>query len=151
MSCRRGFTLVETVVAIVVLSLLCLIGFPKVRSGMARNNVRASRTELVNMLAKARATATITNRKTWLRINGNRAVILARPRLSAGAGDADTLGVVEDIHGRYGTTVTFNDSVGFDPRGLASGWGATTSYTIKVAKSGYTDSVLVDMKGRVVK
>jgi prepilin-type N-terminal cleavage/methylation domain-containing protein len=151
-SCRRGFTLVETLVAVVVLSLLCLIGFPKLRSAMARNNVRASRTQLVNMVAKARASATITNRRTWLRIKGNQAVIMARPRLSAGVGDADTIGVAEDLNSRYGTTITTfnNDSVGFDPRGFGL-WSGNTSYNIKVAKSGYTDSVVVDSKGRVVK
>jgi prepilin-type N-terminal cleavage/methylation domain-containing protein len=148
---RRGFTLVETLVAVVVLSLLCLIGFPKVREGMARNNVRASRTQLVNMLAKARASATVNNRRTWLWISGNQAVIMARPRLSAGAGNADTIGVVENLNSRYGTTVSFNDSIGFDPRGLPTGWGATTKYNIKVSKSGHTDSVMVDMRGRVVK
>jgi hypothetical protein len=119
---------------------------------MARNNVRASRTQLVNMVAKARASATITNRRTWLRIKGNQAVIMARPRLSAGVGDADTIGVAEDLNSRYGTTITTfnNDSVGFDPRGFWL-WSGNTSYNIKVAKSGYTDSVVVDSKGRVVK
>jgi prepilin-type N-terminal cleavage/methylation domain-containing protein len=152
-SCRRGFTLVETLVTVVVLSLLCLIGFPKLRSAMARNNVRASRTQLVNMVAKARASATITNRRTWLRIKGNQAVIMARPRAVFLAGsDADTIGVVEDLNSRYGTTITTfnNDSVGFDPRGFGL-WSGNTSYNIKVAKSGYTDSVVVDSKGRVVK
>jgi prepilin-type N-terminal cleavage/methylation domain-containing protein len=153
-SCRRGFTLVETAVALVVVSLLMLIGFPKVSSAIARNNVRASRTVVVNLLAKARASATIANRKTWLVVGGNRAWILARPRLSVGAGDADTLGIVENLNARYGTTVTMSastlDSIAFDPRGFALGLGAT-SKNITVTKSSYSDVVTVDAKGRVVK
>lgn len=153
MSCRRGFTLVETAVALVVVSLLMLIGFPKVSSAIARNNVRSSRTVVVNLLAKARASATIGNRKTWLKVGGNRAWILARPRLVAVAGsDADTLGVVENLNSRYGTTVTLTsvDSIGFDPRGLGSGWTGTSG-SITVSKGSYSDVIVVDGKGRVVK
>jgi prepilin-type N-terminal cleavage/methylation domain-containing protein len=149
---RRGFTLVEIAVALVTVSLLMLIGFPKVQSAIARNNVRSSRTMVVNMLAKARASATIGNRKTWLKIGGNRAWILARPRRNIGLGDADTLGVVENINSRYGTTVTLTsvDSIGFDPRGLGSGWTGTTG-SITVSKGSYSDVIRVDGKGRVVK
>ena len=153
MSGRRGFTLVETAVALVVVSLLVLIGFPKVSSGLARNNVRASRTAVVNMIAKARASATINNRKTWLKVSGSRAWVLARPRLVAAAGsDADTLGLVENINGQYGTTLTWSsaDSIGFDPRGIGSGWTGSND-SITVTKGSYKDVIVVDGKGRVVK
>jgi prepilin-type N-terminal cleavage/methylation domain-containing protein len=149
---RNGFTLVETAVALVVVSLLVLITFPKVRTAMAANDVRASRTMVVNLLAKARTAATTTNRKTWLMFGGNRAWILVRPRLAAGAGNADTLGIVENLGTRYGTTLTLAsiDSIGFDPRGFASGWTGTTG-TITVAKGGHSNVITIDGKGRVVK
>jgi prepilin-type N-terminal cleavage/methylation domain-containing protein len=149
---RRGFTLIETAVALVVVSLLVLIGFPKVSSGLARNNVRASRTAVVNMIAKARASATINNRKTWLKVSGTGAWVLARPRLNAGAGNADTLGLVENINGQYGTTLTWSsaDSIGFDPRGIGSGWTGSND-SITVTKGSYKDVIVVDGKGRVVK
>jgi prepilin-type N-terminal cleavage/methylation domain-containing protein len=150
---RNGFTLVETAIALVIVGLLVLIGFPKVRSGLDRNNVRSSRTEIVNMLTRARTSATLINRKTWLKIGGNRAWILARPRLTAAAGsDADTLGLVENLSTRYGTTVVTAglDSIGFDPRGVAYGW-SSASGTITVSKHGYSDVITVDAKGRVSK
>jgi prepilin-type N-terminal cleavage/methylation domain-containing protein len=153
---RTGFTLVETAIALVIVGLLVLIAFPKMRTAMAANDVRASRTMVVNMLAKTRTAATIANRRTWLMVGGNRAWILARPRRvpPLAGNNADTLGLVENIGTRYGTTVVLPnsplDSIGFDPRGFASGW-AGSSTTITVSKSGHTNIITVDGKGRVAK
>jgi prepilin-type N-terminal cleavage/methylation domain-containing protein len=151
---RAGFTLVETAVAIVVVSLLVLIGFPKVSGAMAKNDVRAARTTVVNLLAKARAAATETNRLTWLKLSGNQAWILARPRRAPGAGDADTIGIVENLNTRYGTTMVTApaglDSIGYDPRGIASGLNGV-AVTITLSRQGHTDVVTIDGMGRVVK
>jgi type IV fimbrial biogenesis protein FimT len=148
---RGGFTLIEMLVALVVVSLVLLIGLPKFSSAMTSQNLRGSRTVVVNMLAKARAASTETNRLTWLKVSGNKAWILARPRTSAGAGNADTLGVVEDLNKRYGTTVVMSrDSIGFDPRGIASELGGAP-VTLTVSKSSHSEVVTIDALGRVVK
>jgi prepilin-type N-terminal cleavage/methylation domain-containing protein len=148
---RGGFTLIEMLVALVVVSLVLLIGLPKFSSAMTSQNLRGSRTVVVNMLAKARAASTETNRLTWLKVSGNKAWILARPRTSAGAGNADTLGVVEDLNKRYGTTVVMSrDSIGFDPRGIASELGGAP-VTLTVTKSSHSEVVTIDALGRVVK
>ena len=148
---RGGFTLIEMLVALVVVSLVLLIGLPKFTIAMTSQNLRGSRTTVVNMLAKARAASTETNRLTWLKVSGNKAWILARPRTSAGAGNADTLGVVEDLNKRYGTTVAMSrDSIGFDPRGIASELGGG-AVTLTVTKSSHSEVVTIDALGRVVK
>jgi prepilin-type N-terminal cleavage/methylation domain-containing protein len=148
---RGGFTLIETLVSLVVVSLLLLIGLPKFSSAMTSQNLRGSRTVVVNMLAKARAASTESNRLTWLKVSGNKAWILARPRTAAGAGNADTLGVVEDLNKRYGTAVVMSrDSIGFDPRGIASELGGM-AVTLTVSKSSHSEVVTIDALGRVVK
>jgi prepilin-type N-terminal cleavage/methylation domain-containing protein len=147
---RKGFTLIETLLVIVIISILVLISYPKVSSAMVKTNVRSARTTLANMFAKARAAATQTNRKTRLKFSGNRVWIVASPRALPGVGTVDTIGPVENLNTLYGVTVTTPvDSVNFDPRGLAGGFGATS--TLKVAKSGHTDSIVVNGLGRVVK
>ncbi|MFL5515339.1 MAG: Tfp pilus assembly protein FimT/FimU [Gemmatimonadales bacterium] len=149
---RRGFTLIEMLVALVVVSLVLLIGLPKFTSAMTAQNLRGSRTTVVNMLAKARSASTEANRLTWLKVSGNKAWILARPRKVAAAGsNADTLGVVEDLNKRYGTTVAMSrDSIGFDPRGIASELGGG-AVTLTVTKSSHSEVVTIDALGRVVK
>ncbi len=149
---RGGFTLIEMLVALVVVSLVLLIGLPKFTSAMTAQKLRGSRTTVVNLLAKARAASTESNRLTWLKVSGNKAWILARPRTVAAAGsNADTLGVVEDLNKRYGTTVAMSrDSIGFDPRGIASELGGG-AVTLTVTKSSHSEVVTIDALGRVVK
>ena len=69
----------------------------------------------------------------------------------AAGSNADTLGVVEDLNKRYGTTVAMSrDSVGFDPRGIASELGGG-AVTLTVTKSSHSEMVTIDAFGRVVK
>jgi prepilin-type N-terminal cleavage/methylation domain-containing protein len=145
---RGGFTLIETLVALVVVSLL-----PKFTSAMAAQNLRGARTTVINMLVKARAASTTSNRLTWLKVStGGKAWIIARPRLTpAGTSTVDTLGLVEDLNKRYGVTISTSgaDSVGYDPRGIAS--LAVASVVFTVTKSGHSEAITIDKLGRVVK
>jgi prepilin-type N-terminal cleavage/methylation domain-containing protein len=148
---RAGFTLIEILTAMVIVSLLMLIGIPKFNEAIARQNVRGARTTVANMVAKARAAATQGNQRTRLVVNGNRAWIVGSPRRTVGgAGTWDTLGRVENLNTRYGVTltVTNNDSIKFDPRGLS--WNGIVD-TMRMTKSGHTDWVAIDAMGRVTK
>jgi prepilin-type N-terminal cleavage/methylation domain-containing protein len=146
---KLGFTLVETLIVVVLIGAVTLIGYPKVVSGMAKTNLRSSRTTMTNMFATARAVATQRNRKTWINFNGNNVVVTASPRTAAGAGTVDTIGAVQKLDQLYGVSVTAPvGSVAYDPRGFG---GLTTSRTFVVTRSGKRDSVMVDGLGRVTK
>lgn len=147
----NGFTLVETMIVVIILSTVMLIGYPRMRDGIIRTNVRGARTTLINLLAKARTAATQNNRITLLKIEGNNAFVLARPRLVAAAGsNADTLGAVERLGDSYGVTVTAGiDSVRFDPRGMGTGFGTGTTFL--VSRNEHTETITVDGLGRVRK
>lgn len=150
MQSRNGFTLVETLIAVVILSLIMLIGLPKMRSAMAENDVRGARTTLINMVATARAASVQTNRLTWIRFEGNKAYVLARPRQAAGAGNADTLGVVQDLSEHYKVTVDAGvDSIRFDPRGFGSWTGGDVS--IELWRGAHSSTIKIDGLGRVTK
>jgi prepilin-type N-terminal cleavage/methylation domain-containing protein len=146
----RGFTVMEMLLVITILGITMTIGLPRMSAGVTSANVRGARTTLINLLARARIAATQSNRVAVLKIEGNNAVILLRPRLAVGAGTADTLGAVAQLGEAYGVTVTGAiDSVRFDPRGLASGFGTGTSF--QVSRYGTTETIRIDGLGRVTK
>jgi prepilin-type N-terminal cleavage/methylation domain-containing protein len=152
---RKGFTLTETLIAIVVVSLLALIGYPRAVNAIATTNVRAARTTVINMIAKARTVATQTNRRSaQIEFTGNKVVVTATPRLVSLAGSSkDTVAPVRDLNAMYGVTVTstlgVNGVIAFDPRGIGIGLGASSQ--ISLTKSGKTQMFTVDKLGRVIK
>lgn len=148
MKSRNGFSLVETMIAVVLAGLVVLLGFPKVREGLVRNNVRSARTTLINMVAAARAAGAQTNRTTWLTFEGNKVMVIARPRLVTLAGsDADTIGTVNDLGTLYGVTVASAvASIRFD-RYIAR----VNPITLTVSKGGHSEAVSLDGMGRVLK
>jgi prepilin-type N-terminal cleavage/methylation domain-containing protein len=146
----KGFTVIEMLLVITILGIVTLIGLPRMSAGRSSASVRGARTTLVNMLARTRIAAMETSRITLLKIDGNNAVILMRPRLLPGAGNADTLGAVAPLGDSYGVSVTATiDSVRFEPRGLATGFGTGTTFLL--ARNGFTETVRVDGLGRVTK
>ncbi len=146
---KNGFTLVEMMIVVVLIGAILLIGWPKVASGLAKTNLRSSRTTVANMFAKARAFAMQSNRRTWINFNGNNVVITASPRTLAGTGTVDSIGGVEKLSEAYGVTLTAPvASVAFDPRGFGT-LGAMQNFV--VTRNSKRDSVMVDGLGRVIK
>ncbi|HUQ15657.1 MAG TPA: GspH/FimT family pseudopilin [Gemmatimonadales bacterium] len=148
---RDGFTLVETLIVVVLLGLIVLIGFPKMSSAMVRSDLRGARTTMVNMVATARAASVQSNRLTWIKFEGNTAHVLARPRLIAVAGsNADTVGVVQDLSEHYKVAVVPSvDSIQFDPRGFGAWTGGDVS--IALSRGDHSSTITIDGLGRVTK
>ena len=95
---KNGFTLVEMMIVVVLIGAILMIGWPKVASGLAKSNLRSSRTTVANMFAKARAFAVQSNRQTRINFNGNNVVITASPRTVVdGVGTVDSIGAVEKL------------------------------------------------------
>ncbi|HEX6644495.1 MAG TPA: prepilin-type N-terminal cleavage/methylation domain-containing protein [Gemmatimonadales bacterium] len=146
MAQRRGFTLIEVMIVIVVGGLLFLIGLPRLRDAVVRNNVYQSRVAVSALYARARAVSIEQGRLGYLARNGNRLMILVRIA-PTGAAWADTVGVVENLNTRYGVTVTSTtDTIRFDPRGF--GLNGTTE-SIAVARDGIADTVFISAFGRI--
>jgi prepilin-type N-terminal cleavage/methylation domain-containing protein len=147
---ERGFTLIEILLVVAILGVATLIGLPRISAGMNKASVRGARTTLINLVSRTRIAATETNRITVLKVEGSNAVILLRPRRLPGVGEADTLGDVMRLGDAYGVTITAPiDSVRFDPRGLAGGFGTGTTFLL--TRNGVSDSVRIDGLGRIIK
>jgi prepilin-type N-terminal cleavage/methylation domain-containing protein len=146
MASRRGFTLIEIMIVIVVSGLLFLIGMPRLRDAVVRNNVYQARVAISALYARARAVSIEQGRLGYVAISGNRVAVLVRIA-PTGAAWADTIGVVEDLNARHGVTVTAtNDTIRFDPRGF--GLNGTTE-SIAVSRAGIADTVFISAFGRI--
>jgi prepilin-type N-terminal cleavage/methylation domain-containing protein len=54
---RNGFTLIETLIVLVVIGLVGLIAMPKFQQALAQSNILSAKAKLMALYAKARATA----------------------------------------------------------------------------------------------
>jgi prepilin-type N-terminal cleavage/methylation domain-containing protein len=152
MTRRAGFTLVETLLVVVVVGILTLMTYPRVNAAVTRSDIRGARTRVANLLATARTVATQSSRTARLQFEGNKVFVTASPRRIVGAGDRDTVGLVVDLNTVYGTTTTLSGGtteIVYDPRGLASGFGGDV--TITLARGGHSQALKIDMLGRVTK
>jgi prepilin-type N-terminal cleavage/methylation domain-containing protein len=149
MSRRDGFTLIEMLTVVVVISAVSLISFPRVRSAKYKSELRSARTSVASMYARARSAAVQYNRATMLAFNGSSAVVIASPRLVAAAGSTvDTVGRVNNLGVAYNVTVaSTDDSLRVDPRGFGGNAGAIT---VRLTRAEFTDSVVIGSYGRLI-
>jgi prepilin-type N-terminal cleavage/methylation domain-containing protein len=145
---RRGFTLVEALLTVVIAGLLAMLGFPTFARTLSSRAAWNARAVAIGMYAQARASATETGRATTLQWTGNTAVITASPRLNGGSG-VDTIGSPRNFDLMFGVSVSGSPGtvLSIDPRGL----GTSASTTIFFVRNGTRDSILVTGYGRVVK
>ncbi len=147
---RSGFTLIEALIVVVILGLIVLLGYPKVGAAMAKTDLRSARTTVINLVATARAASVQTNRRTWIKFEGNKAYVLARPRQKPPlvGNEVDTVGTVQNLSAQYKVTVApVLDSIQFDPRGF----GVSLADTITLSRNSHTETVTLDGLGRVIK
>ena len=144
---RSGFTLVETLLVVVVAGVILAIGFPRMRDAKIRSDLRSARTTMASMYARARAAAVQTNRVSTMTINGN-TVVVTVPRVPvAGANTIDTVGAVQNLLTSYGATIAAtNNALVVDTRGIGVNGDQVT---IRLSRDGYTDSVVVSRFGRI--
>lgn len=140
---RRGLTLVELLLVIVIMGVVMMITAPKLRGIGTSTNLRSASQELTTRLAMTRQAAIrrgavavlhLQNDKVWLMIekNGSQTV------------SGDTLRLVK----KYGVYLTASiDTVRYNARGVAS-MGSTQTFT--VTKDGATQKVCVTGAGMML-
>lgn len=149
MSRRRGFSLIEMLVVVVVISLAGLIAFPKFSQALASSNLRNAKAKVTTLYAGARAAAAGSGRTAYLHFTGNRVFVTATPRrnLPIGANTIDTLTPPENVYTQYGVGIAAtNDSVRIDPTGLGR-----DSAVVVLTKGSQTATVRISQFGRIVK
>ena len=139
----RGYTLVEMVMVLVVAGILLTIISPKLTALGTKLTVRSSTQKIATYLAQARAAAIENGRPAAFIRNGNTIAVA----VDTGTKQVAYTGTV-DLFTEHGVTLSATqDTVRFDPRGIASGLGSTL--TIVVSKASIRDSVCVIGLGRI--
>ena len=143
----NGFTLIETLIVLVIIGLAGLIALPRLNTAFAQSNVLSAKARLMALYSTARATAVSSNRTAVLRINGNQVYVYASPRRSAGAGTVDTIVRPSNLSTTYGVTL----SGGVDSVRVASTGLGLDSAAIVFTKYSAVDTVFISRYGRVLK
>jgi prepilin-type N-terminal cleavage/methylation domain-containing protein len=145
---RAGFTLIEILMVVVLIGIMTAIGFPRMRDGLVKSDVKSARSQAMLLYAQGRASAQESGRAVTLDFTANTALLTATPRLLAGAGTVDTIAGPINLVTEYKVTVAGSPSptLTIDPRGFGSSAGTTITFT----RAGVSDSIVVSDFGRIV-
>ena len=151
MSRRHGFTLIEMMMVVVIISLTTLMAVPRFRAAVNRSNMLGARAKVMASFATARATAASSGRVTTLNVNANRVWVTATPRrkLPIGANTLDTIVLPKNLSTMYGVTATpSSNTVVLSQTGVGTN-GSTTS--IIMSHGNLADTIQISQYGRVLK
>src|SRR5882762_6471377 len=122
---RKGFSMIEMIVVVILIGLIASIGFPRLQDGLEKQNVRSAKALVATLAATARgaaiqrgcsATLNITVDSVWVTACG-----VNPPAASVQVGTKKLVG--DEF------SVTLNSSGGsvvYDPRGISTVFQATT-------------------------
>jgi len=146
---RRGISLVEMLMVIVMIGMMVAVALPKAGKVYDHTMVRSARTSLTNLYNATRVSARASNQVAVLRLNAGIVVLERNQPFPSTAKDTVTLGgQFHDFPGHFGVTITGPDSVRVDPRGMLIDAGP---HTWVFTRGGWSDSVMVNSYGRILR
>ena len=146
---RRGFSLIELMIVLVLVGILSDIALPFLRTAPAKSSVHGATTAIASYHAIARNAAIARGRTAILVIKAAAPATVLVVLRRSGSSVLDTVGAVENLYDRFAVTLTTtSDSVLFTPRGI----GVSTSTTTVVAtRGGVADTLTISAAGRVLR
>lgn len=146
---RAGFTIIETVVVLIIASIAMAISLPRFAAMRDRMSVRSAKQQFASYLATARASAIRQSQQSQFHVKNN----TIWTTVNQPSGTNITVGRSVALDQSRGVTVTLggaapSDSVMFDARGL----GATTGARVYVlTRNGLKDSICVTRLGLIAR
>ncbi len=142
---NRGFTLLEVLIAMVIMGVVMGLGAPRFREWLTHENVRQARVNVTTQLAGARSIAVVRGCESVLHIDAAASRVWVTVCKLAGAG-RDTIGSINNLSSRYGVVFSSTgDSILFTPQGIAfnAAW-----ITMTFSKEGYDAILEISPLGR---
>jgi prepilin-type N-terminal cleavage/methylation domain-containing protein len=145
---KRGYTLLEMLIVVVLLGVLMALAIPRLQSAFAGSSTRSARSALTTLVAKARAAAVARGCRAAVHFtsaaNGSAWVTVCGPD-----GGVDTVGGVEQIGDRFHVAFTATrESVTFAPSGISFD---NVSTTLWLTAGSRRDSVVINPIGKVMR
>ena len=141
---RRGFTMVEVLAVIVIMSLIMAIAAPRLGAARERGNVESAKIHVASTIATARAAAI--RRGVPARFEREKNDVWVSVITAGGWQELSPRVRLDSLY-RVALDAT-NNVVVFDQRGVAVGLGGTAKFV--VAHSGLRDSVCVSRAGMIM-
>ncbi len=144
---RKGFSTIELIVVILLIGVIASIGFPRLRDGLEKQNVRSAKALIATLAATARGAAVQRGCSATLNFSVDSVWVTA-----CGVNPPAALvqvGTKKLVGDEFGVTLnSTSGSVVYDPRGIATVFQATT---VRVIGPHYRDSVIINEVGKVKK
>jgi prepilin-type N-terminal cleavage/methylation domain-containing protein len=144
---RKGFSTIEMIIVVILIGIIASIGFPRLRDGLEKQNIRSAKAVIATLAATARgaaiqrgcsATLNLTVDSIWVSACG-----VNPPAASVQVGTRKLVGAEFSV-----TLSATAASVVYDPRGISTVFQPTT---VRVTGPNYSDSVVINEVGRVSK
>ncbi len=147
---RSGFTTIEMVIVVVLIGLIALIGFPKIRQTLDKTNLRSARDAVGTLAGTARAAAIQRGCRSAVHFTATPSTVWVT---TACPTKVDTVSGVQDLEARFKVTLSASrDSVQYDPRGLSmDGFNSNTVVRLTGNVATNKDSVMINPIGKVVR
>jgi Tfp pilus assembly protein PilE len=147
---ENGMTVIELVMAFVIVGIMTAFAFPRVRDAVHRENVRSARALFSSYHAQARYTAILRRTVDTLHLDRLPEVWMTAAKVTPVGGNVlDTIGR-DNFYNRYKVTVTVEPSgrrwLVFDPRGIGTEPDVTF---IRFTKGNFRDSLQITPTGRI--
>ncbi|MBX3324330.1 MAG: GspH/FimT family pseudopilin [Nitrospira sp.] len=142
---QRGFTLMEMMIVVAIISIVSMLGVPNYTSWNARHQLRQASTEIQSQLSFARVSAM--SRNSVVSVN----VSASSGKVVLSATDASGVSVVQPVALPGGVIGVAPEPAGvtFSPLGIRSGGGTGNQLIVISNNHGLSYSILVTPRGTV--
>jgi len=141
-----GFTLVELMIVVIIIGIMTAYALPRAGKIYDRTMVRGARGAITNLYNASRAAARASNHTMVLRRTGN---VMTIEQQAFGSTSTTITGGYKDLGSQYKVTLSGPATILVNSRGMLTSSG--TTYTWVITRNGYSDSVMVDSYGRVLR
>jgi prepilin-type N-terminal cleavage/methylation domain-containing protein len=151
---RRGFTLAEALVVVVLIGVVVSFAVPTLRRVGNGTNLRGARSALITASNVAKSSAVTTGKCAYVKLNNN-AVTVFLTRCGGTGGQTEVISN-RNFGVDYGVTLTMTkgtgsalavDSVGFDPRGIPI--NNTQAVVFTITRAGETKTMSIGNYGKL--